>query len=527
MIPRSSTESYPAFAHIGLRENPGKNLNHVTFSNKESNPGHLVSRPDTLAVTPQISSIMRQILPSRTFFMNFQSRVMCLPHMYLELRINKLCFIVVAACVMTFEARDSAAKVVPARFKFNNTIKSSPLSNKQCSQRSDSRRSTSCQTKWDNNMGLFRVSSNKTASGRGETGGSSPCGSEVMNRQQTTINRICIIPPKHQPVANAISKSPSAPNLSSDNSPHPHLQNQTPTKQQNLNPSPKSRPKISRNSLHPTGGGCALLSPYLLQRQALSMDNPAYGECGCYSPPPLLHRQPSGRSTRSGGNLSAGSRESLELGASAGASCSRHGSQASMAMDLHLPNDCPVTLKVKDQSRKSETARRHLFVRQKPVEEDCNESLPYSSLDFRRESHSCSPRLGGLYARTNIEDNKVPHPRSRASTGESRYHRQPQSRRGSVSYSRSNTEEARLPHPRSRSNTGESLRSYQRREPSLKQLKQHYTRSNTEDPSGMGLSMSVALTVLVSVIDSKVAALMATLRALLLEVICSGGCFGG
>lgn len=26
-------------------------------------------------------------------------------------------FIVVAACVMTFEARDSAAKVVPARFK--------------------------------------------------------------------------------------------------------------------------------------------------------------------------------------------------------------------------------------------------------------------------------------------------------------------------------------------------------------------------------------------------------------------------
>ncbi|KAJ4432522.1 hypothetical protein ANN_21144 [Periplaneta americana] len=27
MSPESSTESYPAFAHIGLRENPGKNLN--------------------------------------------------------------------------------------------------------------------------------------------------------------------------------------------------------------------------------------------------------------------------------------------------------------------------------------------------------------------------------------------------------------------------------------------------------------------------------------------------------------------
>lgn len=30
-------------------------------------------------------------------------------------------FIVVAACVMTFEARDSAAKVVPARFKMGST----------------------------------------------------------------------------------------------------------------------------------------------------------------------------------------------------------------------------------------------------------------------------------------------------------------------------------------------------------------------------------------------------------------------
>ncbi|KAJ4431281.1 hypothetical protein ANN_19878 [Periplaneta americana] len=53
MNPGSSTESYPAFAHIGLRENPGKNLNQVTFPDRDSNPGHLVSRPDALTVTPQ------------------------------------------------------------------------------------------------------------------------------------------------------------------------------------------------------------------------------------------------------------------------------------------------------------------------------------------------------------------------------------------------------------------------------------------------------------------------------------------
>ncbi|KAJ4430294.1 hypothetical protein ANN_22507 [Periplaneta americana] len=53
MNPGSNTESYPAFAHIGLRENPGKNLNQVTCPDRDSNPGHLVSRPYALTVTPQ------------------------------------------------------------------------------------------------------------------------------------------------------------------------------------------------------------------------------------------------------------------------------------------------------------------------------------------------------------------------------------------------------------------------------------------------------------------------------------------
>ncbi|KAJ4432058.1 hypothetical protein ANN_20672 [Periplaneta americana] len=48
MSPRSSTESYPAFARVRLRENPGKNLNQVTCPDRDSNPGHLVSRPDAL-----------------------------------------------------------------------------------------------------------------------------------------------------------------------------------------------------------------------------------------------------------------------------------------------------------------------------------------------------------------------------------------------------------------------------------------------------------------------------------------------
>ncbi|KAJ4446392.1 hypothetical protein ANN_13088 [Periplaneta americana] len=54
MNPGSSTENYPAFARIGLRENPRKNLNQVTCPDRDSKPARLVSRPDALTVTPQL-----------------------------------------------------------------------------------------------------------------------------------------------------------------------------------------------------------------------------------------------------------------------------------------------------------------------------------------------------------------------------------------------------------------------------------------------------------------------------------------
>ncbi|KAJ4434209.1 hypothetical protein ANN_22757 [Periplaneta americana] len=57
MSPGSNTESYPTYARIGLRENPGKNLNQVTCLDRVSNPGHLVSQPDALTVTPQVTTL--------------------------------------------------------------------------------------------------------------------------------------------------------------------------------------------------------------------------------------------------------------------------------------------------------------------------------------------------------------------------------------------------------------------------------------------------------------------------------------
>ncbi|KAJ4449272.1 hypothetical protein ANN_00670 [Periplaneta americana] len=63
MSPESSTESYPAFARIGLREKTGKNLNQVTCPDRDSNPGHLVSRPDALTVTPQVWRLFYMATP--------------------------------------------------------------------------------------------------------------------------------------------------------------------------------------------------------------------------------------------------------------------------------------------------------------------------------------------------------------------------------------------------------------------------------------------------------------------------------
>lgn len=66
-----------------------------------------------------------------------------------------------------------------------------------------------------------------------------------------------------------------------------------------------------------------------------------------------------------------------------------NGSQASMAMDLHIPNKGPVTLKVKDRS---DTARRHQLLRQTKVEdvEEVDEAA-------RPPTFVHSPKLPGSY----------------------------------------------------------------------------------------------------------------------------------
>ncbi|XP_076755203.1 uncharacterized protein LOC143425987 [Xylocopa sonorina] len=237
-------------------------------------------------------------------------------------------FIVVAACVMTFEARDNAAKVVPARFRFNQT---STIKNPR-NQRN--RRSTSSQTtKWDHQLGVFRVNRSP-----------SPSVHEVSRKQLTAEFMQFSKELNDKQAGHSIKKSPSAPTLIDKKSP---------------------RKRTSKYA------GCALLNPELLQRHALSVDNPSY------SPHQV-------------------SRESLDQQ-------KMGGSQVSMAMDLHIPNKGPVTLKVKDRS---DTAKRHQLLRQTKVEyvEEVDEAIKSPT------GRSYSPKLSSLYSR--YPDDFVPRKRN-------------------------------------------------------------------------------------------------------------------
>ncbi|KZC12763.1 hypothetical protein WN55_04284 [Dufourea novaeangliae] len=222
-------------------------------------------------------------------------------------------FIVVAACVMTFEARDNAAKVVPARFRFSQTSTIKSIKNQR------NRRSISSQTtKWDHQLGVFRVNRSP-----------SPSIHDVLRKQLTAEFVQFSKELGDKQTGHSIKKSPSAPSLVDKKSPR------------------KRTPKYA---------GCALLNPELLQRHALSVDNPSYS----------THQT---------------SRESLEQQ-------KMGGSQVSMAMDLHIPNKGPVTLKVKDRS---DTARRHQLLRQTKVEyvEEVDESIRSPS------TRGYSPNLSG------------------------------------------------------------------------------------------------------------------------------------
>ncbi|XP_058466321.1 uncharacterized protein LOC131439393 [Malaya genurostris] len=238
-------------------------------------------------------------------------------------------FIVVASCVMTFEARDSAAKVVPARFKLSGTARNTSRSNA-------SRRSTSTSngpasvgsqtTRWEQHLGVFRTS---------------PAMEQVPDRKALTAALVhfskALGTPKvaHPPCeSRRVSRSGSEPNLT-DKLPIPLAVDSPATARSAVRHHRGSRvSSMVHRSTRETSG--SLLHPGMLQlhRHAQSVDEP----------------EPFVRNLNQSGS---------------------HGS-----MHYGYQNDIPLVHKLRDRNKRSDTARRHVLSRQTKIEKEETSASP-------------------------------------------------------------------------------------------------------------------------------------------------------
>lgn len=173
-----------------------------------------------------------------------------------------------------------------------------------------------------------------------------------------------------------MNKSPSAPNLAAANrgpgSVMTGIGNRLPL-----------RHKHTVHAILSPGGGRALLSPHTLRRQAMSMDTQDYNPF--FSPPRSRHSSSGMLTYNNNNNNSSNNNNNNNINCinnnnNKQGSCNvsresvndprTRGSRGSMVLDLHVPNECSVTMRVRDRSRRSDTARRHLLRRQTPVELD-------------------------------------------------------------------------------------------------------------------------------------------------------------
>ncbi|CAL4070424.1 unnamed protein product, partial [Meganyctiphanes norvegica] len=234
-------------------------------------------------------------------------------------------FVIVAACVMTFEARDSAAKIVPARFRKPERKDDGP-----------GVRNSSSQTKWEM-LGLYGVDmlhqpriTGHELSRRAMTSAFIHFSKNLQSSMDSTGEYYETRGSRPQLV-----KCPSAPSLV-----RPFQEE----KRHHMDAlrvvciSPRNIQPVHQNHVRHH------LVPNRLPRQAMSVDNPAVREV-----------YQAGTSYQS--FIGEHGDEDLELGASA-TGVHQSPSAASLALDLHLPHTS-VTLAIRDQSRSPSMVQSH------------------------------------------------------------------------------------------------------------------------------------------------------------------------
>ncbi|XP_039966184.1 uncharacterized protein LOC120778455 isoform X1 [Bactrocera tryoni] len=280
-------------------------------------------------------------------------------------------FIVVASCVMTFEARDSAAKVVPARFRAGASGSKTTVRSNQSSATSQ-RRAVGIQlqsSRWDQQFGVFRTS---PAEPPPQTT-PQPFDRDALTAELVKFSKSLSASARFSPQLRRLTHTGSVPNLST-HVPHPiaystnlshllspnhkplllleqkrhhrhhhrhhHHHRQTPTSssgRQVKSRGPRISNSLVQRNTRENGGPCALLQPpgtNKLYWHAASFDDGLRGD--------------------------------------------KHLSRATVA----------------DMSRRSDTAKRHVLARQKPIEHEEDKSSP---LGNRRSSTMSDSSYSGRW----------------------------------------------------------------------------------------------------------------------------------
>lgn len=223
---------------------------------------------------------------------------------------------IVAACVMTFEARDSAAKIVPARFR--KTIIEKPHSYEP----ETGMRNNYAQTKWLNSPtcykdGHFFVDDGLEFNRKAMTTAFIKFSKTIHTSEDSQSEYYT---PKD---GQQLIKCPSAPHLAKESP--PKGRGQCEIEAPRILKVYASRPQVRR------------LSTNVLPRQTMSVDNPALREVYTPALPSFV------------GGSKQQNEDEMALGASATA-VHQHDADSNLALDLHLPQ-YPLTLMVHDNSR--------------------------------------------------------------------------------------------------------------------------------------------------------------------------------
>ncbi|XP_016959827.1 uncharacterized protein LOC108031115 isoform X2 [Drosophila biarmipes] len=249
-------------------------------------------------------------------------------------------FIVVASCVMTFEARDSAAKVVPARLRAGGGGSSKNPSRSNQGSSASQRRGMGAQyqsSRWDQHFGVFRSSPGD---------------------------------PHQQPQTACISATHA----------HPHAHQQQPFDREALTaelvkfsrslssvrrvrqvrPGPGSNPGGG-------GGGAGSSSSARIISNSSSLIQRATRECSLLQPPAA------GRVYWQASSFDSGSNPPPGLGISSGAE------------------------KRSERNKSSDTAKRHVLARQRPIEQEEARDHSRSPLGHRRNSTMSDSSYSGRW----------------------------------------------------------------------------------------------------------------------------------